>query len=106
MVEWKGQILEELAIEFVPIVEPSDLYELARGVAGACSDRTKPPNDLFFRFFNLGGLDNRSLYVLIRNDRPTRELAHADPKTDGKAGRRGWPKVGGTRCGSGRAPPR
>src|SRR5947209_18406798 len=33
------------------------------------------------------GLDFRSLYVLIRNVRPTRELAHADPKADGKAGR-------------------
>jgi hypothetical protein len=40
-------------------------------------------------FFGAGvsGLDFCSLYVLVGNDRPTRELAHADPKTDGKAGR-------------------
>ena len=36
---------------------------------------------------DLGGPDFCSLYVLIRNDRPTRELAHADPKADGKTGR-------------------
>jgi hypothetical protein len=36
---------------------------------------------------DMSGLDIRSLYVLVRNDRPTRELAHADPKADGKARR-------------------
>ena len=35
----------------------------------------------------LSGLDNCSCYVLIRHDRSTRELAHADTQTDGKIGR-------------------
>ena len=39
-------------------------------------------------------------YVLIRNERPTRELAYADPKADGKADRRRRPQAGPLRCGS------
>lgn len=40
----------------------------------------------FFLRDHLAGLDFCSLYVLIQNDRSTRELAHADLKADGKAG--------------------
>jgi hypothetical protein len=51
------------------------------------SDIVTFPTGGFFRGAGLSGLDFCSLYVLIRNDRPTRELAHAEPKADGKAGR-------------------
>jgi hypothetical protein len=51
------------------------------------SDIATFPTGGFFLKSGLSGLDFCSLYVLIQNDRPTRELAHADPKTDGKAGR-------------------
>jgi hypothetical protein len=44
------------------------------------------PTGGFFHGRALIGLDFCSLYVLVRNDRPTRELAHTDPKTDGKTG--------------------
>jgi outer membrane lipase/esterase len=42
---------------------------------------------MIFNGAGLSGLDFCSLYVLIRNDRPTRELAHADPEADGNARR-------------------
>jgi hypothetical protein len=46
-----------------------------------------PSNRMIFLGAGLSGLDFCSLYVLIRNDRSTRELAYADPEADGKAGR-------------------
>jgi hypothetical protein len=51
------------------------------------SDVATFPTGRFFLSHNSGGLDFCSLYVLIRNVRPTRELAHADPEADGKTGR-------------------
>ena len=49
------------------------------------SDIATFPTGGFFHGAGSIGLDFCSLYVLIRHDRPTRELAHADPQTDGKA---------------------
>jgi hypothetical protein len=51
------------------------------------SDIPTFPTGGIFLGAGLSGLDFCSLYVLIGNVRPTRELAHADPKADGKAGR-------------------
>jgi hypothetical protein len=48
---------------------------------------TFPKREDFFSGAGPNGLDFCSLFVLIQNDRPTRELAHADPKTNGKTGR-------------------
>jgi hypothetical protein len=59
----------------------------SRRMARLGSDIATFPTGGFFLKSGLSGLDFCSLYVLIQNDRPTRELAHADPKTDGKAGR-------------------
>ena len=41
------------------------------------SDSAASPTGRFFSAPGLNGLDFCSLYVLIQNDRPTRELAHA-----------------------------
>ena len=59
----------------------------SRRMARLGSDIATFPTGGFFHGAGSIGLDFCSLYVLIRNDRPTRELAHADPKADGKAGR-------------------
>jgi hypothetical protein len=53
----------------------------------------------------MSGLDIRSLYVPIRNDRPTRDLAHADHQTDGKTGRRSYPGAGALRLWRRPSPP-
>jgi hypothetical protein len=59
----------------------------SRRTAQLGSDIVPPSNWMIFLGWGLSGLDFCSSYVLIRNDRPTRELAHADPETDGKTGR-------------------
>src|ERR1700730_1933730 len=60
--------------------------------------------DFFCELNSHDGLDICSCYVLIRHDRPTRELAHADTQTNGKTGRRNRPAASGPRCGSRGAP--
>jgi hypothetical protein len=42
---------------------------------------------MIFSAPDLNGLDICSLFVLIQNERPTRELAQADPEANGKTGR-------------------
>jgi hypothetical protein len=59
----------------------------SRRMARLGSDIATFPTGGFFHGGALIGLDFCSLYVLIPNVRPTRELAHADPKADGKARR-------------------
>jgi len=62
-----------------PILMPD-----SRRTARLGSDIKTFPTGGFFHEEASIGLDFCSLYVLIRNDRPTCELAHADPETDGK----------------------
>jgi hypothetical protein len=57
----------------------------SRRMARLGSDIPTFPTGGIFLGAGLSGLDFCSLYVLIGNVRPTRELAHADPKADGKA---------------------
>jgi hypothetical protein len=52
----------------------------SRRMARLGSDIATHPTGGFFHGAGSIGLDFCSLYVLIDNDRPTRELAHADPK--------------------------
>jgi hypothetical protein len=60
------------------------------------------PNRSIFSDACPSGLDLYSLYVLIRDDRSTRELARADPEAAGRTGRSSRPKTGfllrGSRC--------
>jgi HAMP domain-containing protein len=59
----------------------------SRRMAQLGSDSATFPTGGFFHGVGLIGLNFCSLYVLIWNDKPTRELATADPEADGKAGR-------------------
>jgi hypothetical protein len=59
----------------------------SRRTARLGSDIAIFPTGGFFHETGASGLDFCSLYVLIHNDRSTRELAHAHPKADGKTGR-------------------